>query len=148
MASEQAVWKSLPWRGHITWAALTAAVGLAALILGPLISSGWFNMPPKAYELTAVKDDVGRIDKRLESVEKRLEDTSRNVSALAAAQHQTTAAIDRLSHQVDATNQKVDALIPFVLSRTVAAPSPRISPKLPPKTKPSPKAPAVTGSAW
>jgi septal ring factor EnvC (AmiA/AmiB activator) len=112
------------WKGAGVAGALAAVTAVAS----PLITSGWLNTPPKAYELTNVKEDVTRLEKRLDGMDKRLGDVDRridilaqNVAGYAAAQSQTTAAIDRLSRQVDATNSKVDALTMNMLRK--ASPS-------------------------
>jgi hypothetical protein len=107
------------WRNKpSTIAIVCGVVGFLLPILVWLIETGWFNLPPKAYELNNVKDDVAKIEKRLDTLDGRInrfdEKMDRKLDGI-------TSTLEGLAEKTAATGAKLDAL-------SVAHPPPLPSP--------------------
>lgn len=81
-------------------------------------------MPPKAYELNNVKDDVSRIEKRLDTLDNRINRLDEKIDRKLDG---ITTTLEGLAVKTAETGAKVDAL-------SVAQPTPAVkSPPAPPK---------------
>ena len=101
------------------------AIGFIFPVLVWLIESGWFNLPPKAYELNNVKDDVARIEKRLDTLDGRIYGLGEKIDGRL---DRITETLETLAEKTAATGAKLDAM-------SVISPPPQ-TPSYKPPAKP------------